>query len=93
MTTAQEQAAIFNETGDKSKEASCLLTVSTVHGTEGRLDDALRVAREAQELFKEKKDRSGEARALNVLADIYCDLREAIGPLGFGEVRLEIDGA
>jgi len=32
---------------------------------------------EAQELFQEKKDRSGEARALNVLADIYCDLREA----------------
>lgn len=27
------------------KEASCLLTVATVHGTEGRLDDALRVAK------------------------------------------------
>ncbi|CAE7451743.1 TTC28, partial [Symbiodinium necroappetens] len=40
------------------------------------MDDALRVAKEAQELFQEKKDRSGEARALNVLADIYCDLRE-----------------
>eukprot|EP00913_Durusdinium_trenchii_P027978 g26232.t1 len=66
----------ITQTGDKSKEASCLLTVATVHGTEGRLDDALRVAKEAQELFQEKKDRSGEARALNVLADIYCDLRE-----------------
>ena len=28
------------------EEASCLLTVATVHGTEGRLDDALRVAKE-----------------------------------------------
>ena len=27
------------------QEASCLLTVATVHGTEGRLDDALRVAK------------------------------------------------
>eukprot|EP00439_Symbiodinium_sp_Y106_P013996 s3779_g2.t1 len=56
--TAQEQAAMFAESGDKSKEASCLLTVATIFGTEGKMDDALRVAKEAQELFQEKKLRA-----------------------------------
>jgi len=72
LQTATEQRAIFQELEDKSRAASCQLTIAGLTAAE-RFDEAYALAEEAQEWFQDARDKEGEGRALNFMAQFHCD--------------------
>jgi len=77
MQTTIEQRAIFQELEDKSRAASCQLTIAGLTVTlQDQYDEATAMVEEAMEWFQEMRDKEGEGRALNFLAQFHADTKD-----------------
>merc|ERR1719487_2283840 len=68
--TVNEQRALFQQSGDRSSEASCLLTTAACIAA-SKPDEALGMVEEALEIFKGIGDLRGCARAYKVYANFF----------------------
>merc|ERR1719506_3165741 len=66
----QEQRALFQQAGNRSREASCLLASASCI-FDHRFEEAIAMVNEAMDIFEEIKEERGLARAQRNLAVMY----------------------
>merc|ERR1719482_1227582 len=71
MTTANEQRALFQQSGDRSREAFTLMSLASCQSLEGKIEEAFDMLREAKEIGEEISDRRIVGRSCNIVAELY----------------------
>ncbi len=86
----QEARTVWQELGDRGREADALLRLGWTRRNLEEHADALVLLEEARELYRETGDGPGEAKALNSLGGVWILLRENQEALPLVEQSLEL---
>jgi len=69
----EKAMALYQELGDKSKEAGCMLTIASVEKTAGDVKKAAAAVQKAKDLYTEAGDIKGQVAALDTAMEMLLD--------------------